>query len=152
MPALTECLQTDHRRLDAILAECKALASAGGFAAAADRFATFADGLSRHIDAEEDVLFPRPGRSMRRTRGPRPRDALGARADPRAARPHLAALRASDPPGSHGASPRGRPEAHNMKEERVLYPMADEAAGEAPDADQLQARLTGVLEGRVHPR
>jgi iron-sulfur cluster repair protein YtfE (RIC family) len=153
MPSLTECLETDHRRLDAILIQCKSLASAGGFAAAADRFVTFADGLSRHIDAEEDVLFPALQEHAPHAMGP----VHVMRSEHAQLRELLvliaAALRASDA----AWQPRVQAledilKAHNLKEERVLYPMADEAAGEAPDAGELQARLTGVLEGRVHPR
>ena len=42
MPTLTECLQSDHRRLDAILVKCKALAAAGSFPEAATHFAAAA--------------------------------------------------------------------------------------------------------------
>ena len=70
MPTLTECLQTDHRRLDTILAECNALATAGRFAAAADHFVTFRQGLARHIDAEEGVLFPALAKHAPHAAGP----------------------------------------------------------------------------------
>src|SRR5215471_19114316 len=47
---VTEYLQGDHRRLDAILADVEKLIGAGSFDEARKRFAEFNAGLSRHID------------------------------------------------------------------------------------------------------
>lgn len=146
MPTTTECLQTDHRRLDAILTECKALAAAGRFPVAADRFAMFRQGLSRHIDAEEDVLFPAlseraphaagPVRVMRAEHG-EIRDLMATLAS---------ALAASDPTWRSTVSALEEVlSGHNMKEERILYPMADEALGDAADHEPLRARLTSMV-------
>lgn len=55
---VTEYLETDHRRLDDIVAEVRRLADAGGFAQAGARFAEFVCGLDRHIEVEEQILFP----------------------------------------------------------------------------------------------
>ena len=150
MPTLTECLQTDHRRLDAILDECKALATAGRFAVAAERFATFRQGLARHIDAEEDVLFPALAEHAPHAAGP-----VGVmHAEHGQIRDLMAtvtsALAASDPAWRSGV---GELEeilsAHNLKEERVLYPMADEAMSDASDLDALRARLGGMVGGKT---
>jgi len=147
MPTLTECLQTDHRRLDAILAECKALAIAGRFAAATDRFMTFRHGLSRHIDAEEDVLFPALAEHAPHAAGPmnvmraehgRIRELMSTLAG---------ALAASDPAWRSVVDALEEIlSGHNMKEERVLYPIADEATSDASDLDLLRARLNGIVE------
>jgi len=152
MPTLTDCLETDHRRLDAILKESESLADRGSLAAAADLFATFADGLSRHIDAEEDVLFPALAKlaphatapmHVMRSEHAELRELLGR---------ILRALRAADPVWRSDV---GALEeilvAHNVKEERVLYPMSNEAASDAPEAGELRARLIGVLEGARRP-
>ncbi len=59
MPStVTEYLSTDHRRLDAIVQEVQDAAHTGAHADAAAAFARFAEGLDRHIRAEEEVLFP----------------------------------------------------------------------------------------------
>jgi len=55
---VTECLTADHRRLDAIVPEVEGAAKAGRPDDAASAFARFAEGLDRHIHAEEDLLFP----------------------------------------------------------------------------------------------
>lgn len=150
MPRLTECLQTDHRRLDAILVECKAQAAAGRFAAAADRFTTFREGLARHIDAEEDVLFPALAQHTPHARGP----VSVMRSEHVQIREWMAtlarALAAADPAWS---SVMGELEevlsGHNAKEEHVLYPMADEATHEARELDVLRATLQGMIEARA---
>jgi iron-sulfur cluster repair protein YtfE (RIC family) len=146
MTKLTECLEQDHRRLDGILTECKSLASAGSFVAAAERFAIFANGLSCHIDAEETVLFPRLLERAPSARGP----VAVMRSEHEQIRKLLEAVRTA----FDGSTPSWRSivgdlEAllvtHNMKEERVLYPMADVAAFGPPGEDALRLRLVGVL-------
>lgn len=137
---VTELLSGDHRRLDTILAEAKSAASVGDLARARARFVAFCEGLDRHIDVEEQVLFPviepRTGGAagpthvmrlehveLRRLMG-EVAASLDAGGKERMSTP-LAALTA-------------RIYAHNGKEERILYPMADRVA-----------RDTGVLEGLV---
>lgn len=146
MPTLTECLQSDHRRLDAIFVECKALASAGSFPAAALRFATFAQGLSRHIDAEEEVLFPALAAWMPDAAGPthvmkleheRIREVMAAIAgafEKRDAAWKGLALELEEVLG-----------AHNLKEERVLYPAADESSQGAPDVEQVRGGILRLI-------
>jgi hemerythrin-like domain-containing protein len=148
MSTLTECLEEDHRRLDAILTECKSLATAGGFAAAAERFESFASGLSRHIDAEEGVLFPPLLERAQSAMGP-VRVMRGEHLQIRALVLTLqTALRNSNP---FWRSAVGELEAlldvHNMKEERVLYPMADAVAATAPGSEALRTRLVCFLAG-----
>jgi iron-sulfur cluster repair protein YtfE (RIC family) len=144
MPTLTECLQRDHRRLDAILTESKAHAAAGRFSDAADRFTTFLQGLERHIDAEEDVLFPALSEQAPQMGGP-----MGVmRAEHIEIRDLMAtlaiALATSDPTWrSTVCALEEVLSGHNIKEERVLYPTADEALGGAPDVDALSAKLSG---------
>jgi len=55
---VTEYLEHDHRRLDAVVPEVVQLVDSGALAKATARFAEFTCGLNRHIDAEEQVLFP----------------------------------------------------------------------------------------------
>lgn len=55
---LTDFFQTDHRRLDAIFDRFKDAIRVKKFEAAASAFREFRLGLTRHIRAEEEILFP----------------------------------------------------------------------------------------------
>jgi uncharacterized protein (DUF2249 family)/hemerythrin superfamily protein len=143
---VTEYLQGDHERLAAILEGVDRLAEAGDFPMAGPRFAEFACGLNRHIDAEETILFPAFEKMTGETRGPttvmrdehvriraRMEKVAGALAERNAdgARRAVAALNELL-------------SVHNMKEEEVLYPMTDEAAGGKREQDDLVKRLQAV--------
>lgn len=137
--SVTSYLQADHRRLDAIIPAVERLADASSFAEAQARFAEFACGLGWHIDVEEQVLFPFFEAKTGMTRGPttvmreehkdihermkRVTAALGENslAGMRDALGELTTILA----------------AHNMKEERMLYPMTDRAT----DSFEAQERL-----------
>ena len=146
MPTLTDCLESDHRRLDAILAECRSLAAAGSFPVASERFATFGRGLCRHIDAEEDILFP-----ALEERAPH---AAGPMRVMRAEHAELLEIIAAVAAALVGSDPAWRSRlqqledvlvAHNAKEERVLYPMANEVSRDDPELEGLAASLAGSL-------
>src|SRR5262245_7798384 len=66
---VSEYLVSDHRRLDALAADTERLVREGAFPAAAIRFAQFVDGLNRHIDIEEQILFPAIERAARTSVG-----------------------------------------------------------------------------------
>ncbi|HEY8428385.1 MAG TPA: hemerythrin domain-containing protein [Sandaracinaceae bacterium] len=140
---VTELLEIDHRRLDALLADARTLASGGSFEDAAARFAEFRCGLDRHIDVEEKVLFPVFEDATGMTHGPTAvmrhehvqirrgmadvSDAL-ARRDADGVRASIGAL--EDVLSTH-----------NLKEERVLYPMTDEAVGDDRAREELVRQL-----------
>ncbi|ACL66996.1 Hemerythrin HHE cation binding domain protein [Anaeromyxobacter dehalogenans 2CP-1] len=145
--SVTGYLEADHRRLDAILPEVERLAAAGEYRDAARRFAEFTSGLDRHIDAEEQVLFPTFEDATGMASGPtqvmrmehvqireRMREAAGS-------------LDREDA-GGLAAAVGGLTQVlsvHNMKEEHMLYPMSDRAVqGEAHR--QLVQRLRAVTE------
>lgn len=131
--SVTELLEEDHRRLDA-LAE-------GMFAAARDgRDATalasaFTEGLARHIRIEEEVLFPVFEARTGMTRGPTTVMRMEHRAiEQQLANVREAVARLAAAPGDKDALTDledaramlvGILEAHNAKEENVLYPMTD---------------------------
>jgi hemerythrin-like domain-containing protein len=149
MAMLTDVLKSDHRRLDGLLAECKSLAAGRSFSTAAARFAEFARGLSWHIDAEEDVLFPVLERHAPGATGPT--DVM--RAEHEQIRDLLAriasALDASDSAWHPAVSELENLLAgHNRKEEHVLYPMANQVGDELPDCDEVRGRIVQVLAGK----
>ena len=146
--AVTEVLGRDHRRLDSILADAKQWLVAGDVARASARFAEFRDGLEHHIVAEEEVLFPAfeafvggagggPTHVMRMEHAEMRKlmaevSASLERGDDSRPSPPLAALTA-------------RIYAHNGKEERILYPMIDQAAREGGELEDLLRRTLSAL-------
>ena len=55
---ITDFFQTDHRRLDAIVERFRDSADASRWEDASREFREFSLGLRRHIQAEEEILFP----------------------------------------------------------------------------------------------
>lgn len=142
--AVSEYLEADHRRLDAMIPQVEEALAAGSLEKAAARFAEFACGLNRHIDAEERILFPvfeqvtgmaggGPTFVMRH-------EHVQIRASMDAA---TRALHTGDAKGAL-ASIREMVETlgdHNVKEEQMLYPMTDRAVGDDQAKDELVKRL-----------
>ncbi|MBI2834906.1 MAG: DUF2249 domain-containing protein [Acidobacteria bacterium] len=143
---VTDYLEADHRRLDRILENVRRQARGGALEGAAGSFGEFSTGLNRHIDAEEDVLFPAFEQLTGVTEGPTTamrfehveiRRLLGEVASA------LAAGHAERATASIGEL-HGVLAAHNMKEEGVLYPVTDEAAGSARAVDDLVRRMQAI--------
>jgi regulator of cell morphogenesis and NO signaling len=146
MEPATKCLDVDHRRLDAILHEAEEAASAAGFERARELFATFASGLERHIEAEENILFPELEEMEPGAAGPTA--VMHAEHEEiRALLERIGADFASK--SSTWRTPFQRLgevlSAHNMKEERILYPMADAASRDAGRDAALAERLRAAL-------
>ncbi len=143
--SVTGYLQADHDRLDAIALEVDGLAAGGSFAEALRRFGEFACGLGWHIDVEEQVLFPAFEEKTGMTRGP----TTVMRAEHVDIRERMrrvtAALEASDAAATKAALGEltALLGAHNMKEERMLYPMTDRALGSAEAQEALVRRIEG---------
>jgi regulator of cell morphogenesis and NO signaling len=126
-------LASDHQRLDAIFDEVSQLVQEGHLQRAAERFQELEVGLSRHIRFEEDVLFPIFEERTGIKNGPTAvmrREHVAIR---KAVEVMAQALERDD-----AARFREGEEAlvqvlapHNHKEERVVYPMLDEAVSEA---------------------
>lgn len=126
---VTEYLEADHRRLDAILPDVERLAAAGDHPDAVRRFAEFEAGLGRHIDAEEQVLFPAFESATGMTAGPTQvmrMEHVQIRDGMRAASESLARGDGGRLAEAVGALTQVL-SAHNMKEEHMLYPMTDRA-------------------------
>lgn len=141
---VTEYLMTDHRRLDEMLAEAGSLVAAGDYEGAARRFAAFSGGLDRHIHMEEEILFPEFERATGMT-GDGPTEVMrqehaGIRCFVAAA---ATAIDSRDAANFSRASV-GLKQAlgqHNLKEENILYPMTDNAAGDDRARDELVRRM-----------
>jgi iron-sulfur cluster repair protein YtfE (RIC family) len=143
---VTDLLKVDHRQLDAVFADVKRFLAAGDVVQARARFGAFRKGLERHIDAEEEVLFPVfEGLTGAATGGP----TAGMRAEHVELKKLMAEVAAAlEAVSEQGlttplAALTARIYAHNGKEERILYPMTDRLAREAGTLDGLLGRLRG---------
>ena len=128
-------LAADHARLDRLFDDACSHVGAGDFTEAGAAFDAFAGGLARHIAVEERVLFPafdaRAGMP-----GPTTVMRIEHRAIERAMAVAWASLRAGDAGrfASDAAGLAALLSAHNLKEERILYPRSDAALDESERA------------------
>ncbi len=140
---VSECLTTDHQRLDAMLVGVKGMARAGDMDGARKGMKAFRTGLERHIEMEESVLFPTFEDLSGMTQGP----TRVMRAEHVTIRGCLdamtSALADSDADGFFRVAQDLAEvlEAHNMKEEGMLYPMSDEYAGGPAERDGIVRRM-----------
>ncbi len=140
---VTEFLESDHKRLDAIFSDVERLLAAGSLPESARRFAEGACGLNWHIDAEERVLFPAFEGATGNTSGP----TAVMRAEHVEIRRLIDAVRAamnlSDADRSRKAIRRLAEvlSEHNAKEEQILDPMTDRVIGAERDRDDLVKRM-----------
>jgi iron-sulfur cluster repair protein YtfE (RIC family) len=141
---VSKLLGVDHSRLDAALADAKRLLVVGEMGAARERFGVFREGLERHIEAEEQVLFPVFEDLTGTAHG-------GPIAAMRAEHTELRKLMAEvagilETGAAEGlttplAALTARIYAHNGKEERIVYPTTDRLAREAGKLDELVSRI-----------
>ena len=143
---VADFLETDHRRLDAIMVEIERLLSKRSIDQAANWLNELTHGLDWHINAEEQVLFPMLEQASGEMIGP----TAVMREEHRQIRQLLqhasAALRENDAPSASAVLDRlGHVlSAHNVKEERVLYPLADQLAGSDREREALVQRLAAT--------
>lgn len=142
--SVTEYLEADHRRLDAILPDVERLAAAGTYREASGRFAEFSTGLDRHIEIEEQILFP-TFESATGMMGGGPTHVMRAEHIEIRDFMRIATESLSRGDGARFAKALGglrqTLSAHNMKEEHMLYPMTDQAMHGDEQRRQLVSRL-----------
>ena len=147
MSTVTEYLQDDHARIDALLENVQELASEGAFSEAQQHFAGFVSGLARHIEVEENLLFPTFETLTGMTMGP----TVVMRREHEELRRLWESVEETLAHGDADtfkdaiASLLGLLGAHNQKEERMLYPMTDRALG----SDEARGSLVGKLRQRL---
>lgn len=144
--SVTGYLQADHVRLDALAEATERLIKAGAFAEARATFDEFVCGLDWHINAEERVLFPAFEAAANTPQGP----TTVMRGEHVEIRAHMQRLTAALVAENLGAAEdalhalTGLLATHNMKEERMLYPMTDRALGSAKAQEDLVRRIEVV--------
>lgn len=142
MESITAWMQQDHVLIDGILERATAAAQAGDLAALEREATLFLQRLERHIDMEENLLFPAfEERTGMTAAGP----SVQMRAEHEQMHGIFEQLRAAidtrDAAGWQRAS-QSLLEVlvpHNQKEEQMMYPMLDDAMG--ADAAALLAEV-----------
>jgi hemerythrin-like domain-containing protein len=129
--SVTDFLSRDHRLCDELLAAVEDGVGKGDWERAVRRFQDFRKALEHHLDMEEKVLFPAFEAATGMDHGP----TFVMRGEHEQMRELMAELaeaaEAKDADGFLGRSETLNVlvQQHNMKEEQMLYPMADDALG-----------------------
>lgn len=149
MTALSETMQHDHARCDAIFADAEAAAAGGDWAVCQRGVAKFRQALLAHFAIEEDVIFPSFEAHTGMTEGPT-RVMRGEHAQMRELVDVL--MQAADEKDADAFADAAETllilmQQHNMKEENILYPMCDQALR---DDAQVCASLAEFGEGVGH--
>lgn len=133
MDPISDYLTEDHEHCDDLFAEAENAVAAGDWNRASDRYAEFMRATLRHFAREESILFPEFESHTGMTGGPTVvmREEHGQMRH--AMEGMAAALSRRDANGFLGLSETLLMllRQHNLKEERILYPMADRALPEA---------------------
>jgi hemerythrin superfamily protein/uncharacterized protein (DUF2249 family) len=141
---LAEHLRSDHARIDGLLTELQHFLRVGALAEADQHFAALDKTLSRHMAAEEELLFPAMQRMTEAVARAVP-GMLAEHGELRALLPDLAeALAKQDVLASEALLPQLRRSLarHHEDEEHLVYPISDWAL--SPDEQEaLVKRLRG---------
>lgn len=129
MTALSNTMQHDHARCDALFADAEGAAERADWAACQRCVAQLRQALLSHFAIEEDVIFPSFEAHTGMTEGPT-RVMRGEHVQMRALiGVLLASAERKDPDAFADAAETLLilMQQHNMKEENILYPMCDQA-------------------------
>jgi hemerythrin-like domain-containing protein len=141
---ISRYLARDHRRCDQLLAACEAAVDSGAWETAEDSAARFRDATLHHFALEEDLLFPAVEQANPAASGPTGVMRVEHRQIRQLLNDLAADVRAHDRDSCLGdlETLHMLSQQHNVKEESVLYPMAEMSlAGAAGD---LVARMEKV--------
>jgi len=139
---LAEFFTLDHRRCDSSWVEVEAAAEAGDAGAVQESWRGFQSGLLKHLQMEEDVLFPAFEQATGMTEGG---PTFVMRSEHEQMRGLLEQMDTAADSGDHdelvdlGDTLLMLIQQHNQKEEHMLYPMAERAL--AADWAKIQERL-----------
>ncbi len=141
MGTITENMATDHRRCDGIFADAELLVSKSDWQQGSDRFQEFREAMGHHFAMEEEVLFPAFEACTGKTEGPTQVMRMEHTQMRQLLADMLHAVEREDREGFLGLSETLMiiMQQHNMKEEQMLYPMADQAL--APDIEAVIRKM-----------
>jgi len=129
MSTISHFMEGDHRRCDELFAAVENLVAAGEWQAAASAYEQFHTAMEHHLAMEEQELFPAFEQASGSTMGP----TQVMRMEHRQMRDLFAAMRSgiehkdADEYLGAGETLLILMQQHNMKEEHILYPMAERA-------------------------
>ncbi len=131
MPEIAEFMTHEHRACDERFSDAEAAVAAGDWALADRRFSEFAELTLRHLQREEEVLFPEFEARTGMVEGPTQVMRMEHTQMRHALEAMRAALEERDADGYLGEAEGFMilTQQHNMKEEQILYPMTDNAFG-----------------------
>lgn len=138
MTTITSVLTADHRHGDALFDEAMRAAGVADWAAAQPALDGFVAALKRHMQVEEEELFPAFEAATGMTGGP----TAVMRTEHRAMLASLDELvrlvrdAQADRIASVARSFQAQMASHSTKEENILYPMCDRALASDPDTVQ----------------
>jgi iron-sulfur cluster repair protein YtfE (RIC family) len=143
MSTLSTFMSTDHKACDDAFAIAEEAASSGNWNQATDAFNTFQSDMAQHFRMEEEVLFP----SLISSGGPAGPVSvmLMEHAQMNELIEQMAASVASKDASEYGGLSETLlivMQQHNLKEEQILYPIADRFL--AGQADDLLTQLKAV--------
>ena len=144
MTTITETMAADHRRCDELFSEAEEKIAKAEWSDGEQKLTDFLSAMEHHFEMEESVLFPdfeqRTGQAMGPTQMMRMEHIQMRQlfADMEQA------MTAQDKERYLGLAETLMMimQQHNMKEERMLYPMTDQAFG--PDAGEVVERMEKV--------
>ena len=144
MSTINQYLSDDHKAYDDLFVAAENAVAAKDWHGARDQFDAFTASMRRHFAREEEVLFPAFEARTGMSGGP----TFVMRSEHQQIN-HLLAEMRSALERADGAAYLGQSETllmlmrqHNMKEENILYPMADQAL--ADESDTLVARMEPI--------
>jgi len=134
MAEITRILGDDHHRCDELFAAAESAIGQAQWDVAEQAFADFRAALSRHFTAEEETLFPAFEARTGMIAGPTQVMRTEHRQMTELVERMATALGRHDEAGYLGESETllMLMRQHNLKEEQILYPMADRAMGDDP--------------------
>ncbi|MDD2720877.1 MAG: hemerythrin domain-containing protein [Gallionella sp.] len=142
MSKIAEYLGSDHQRCDVAFADAEAAALSGDWDTAQTAFTAFQNDMAKHFRMEEEILFPAllaangpsgPVQVMRMEHA-QMNDLLDQLADALQARSHSF--------GGIAETLLIVMQQHNLKEEQILYPIADRLLESA--CDEIIARMQAI--------
>lgn len=143
MQTITEYLSAYHQHCDNMFAEAENAAMKNDLAAAQTGFAAFHQGMEHHLSSEETILFPAFEQATGSNMGPTRVMRMEHEQMRELFAQMQAALDANDTQTYAGLSETLLilMQQHNLKEEQMLYPMADRAL---QDRDSLLQKMEAL--------
>jgi len=148
MSSISQYLTAEHHHCDDLFAQAEEAASRGGWAEAKEGFGRFRRSTEGHFDREEKVLFPAFENATGMTLGPTQVMRMEHRQMREVFAQMAAAADQEDMDQYLGLSETllMLMQQHNLKEEQILYRMADQTLAEQSDAliGSMQALASGA--------